>query len=105
PEQGLWGGLYSLPELDDGDDARGWCLRRLGAAPDGERPLPGLSHAFTHFDLDIEPRLVSLGRDGRALMDAENLVWYNPAARRQIGIAAPIRALLEALPSHGEEAA
>lgn len=105
PERGLWGGLYSLPELDDGDAARDWCLRRLGAAPARERALPGLSHAFTHFDLDIEPRLVSLDRADGALMDSENLVWYNPAAQQPIGIAAPIRALLEALPSHGEEAA
>jgi len=105
PEHGLWGGLYSLPELDDGDDARAWCIERLGIAPAIERVLPGLSHAFTHFDLDIEPLLVSVEGEYRALMDSSNLVWYNPAARQPIGIAAPIRTLLETLPSDGEEAA
>src|SRR5690606_16007187 len=35
PERGIWGGLYSLPELPDGDDAREWCRRRLGVPVSG----------------------------------------------------------------------
>jgi A/G-specific adenine glycosylase len=105
PERGIWGGLYSLPELEDGDAARAWCERRLGASPAGERVLPEVAHAFTHFDLAIEPRLVSLAGGCRAIMDSENLVWYNAAARTRVGIAAPIRSLLETLPLPGEEAA
>jgi len=104
PERGIWGGLYSLPELDDGDSAREWCLRRLGASPVDETDLPELSHAFTHFDLTIAPRLVRLATDCRIVMESESLVWYN-AARSSLGIAAPIRALLDTLPEHGEETA
>jgi len=104
PERGIWGGLYSLPELDDGDSAGEWCARRLGCVPIDEIDLPELAHAFTHFDLTIAPRLVRLDTDCAAVMESESLVWYN-AARSNLGIAAPIRALLERLPKHGEETA
>ena len=104
PERGIWGGLYSLPELDDDDSASEWCARRLGATPVGEIALPELSHAFTHFDLTIAPRLVTLASDSRIVMESESLVWYN-AARSNLGIAAPIRALLDTLPEPGEETA
>ena len=105
PERGIWGGLWSLPELDDGDSAREWCERRLGASPVGEIELPVLVHSFTHFDLLIAPRLVRLATDCRAVMESESFVWYNPAARSDVGIAAPIRALLDRLPAPGEETA
>src|SRR5690554_683058 len=77
PERGIWGGLYSLPELDDGDSAREWCARRLGCVPIDEIDLPELAHAFTHFDLTIAPRLVRLDTDCEDVMETERLVWYN----------------------------
>src|SRR5690606_32570403 len=104
PEHGIWGGLFSLPELDDGDSARAWCKRRLGTVPLDETELPEVAHAFTHFDLTIAPRLVRLATDCRTIMEAQNFVWYN-AAQSNLGLAAPIRALLDNLPEHGEEKA
>ncbi|MBN1240620.1 MAG: A/G-specific adenine glycosylase [Gammaproteobacteria bacterium] len=98
PERGIWGGLYSLPELGETEDARDWCRRRLGAAVRGpERVLPTIAHAFTHFDLDLAPTLLRLDTDCGAIMDADNLVWYNPASQSRLGLASPIVALLESL--------
>lgn len=105
PERGIWGGLYSLPEIDDGEDTTVWCMQTLGVAPLAKRRLPQVSHAFTHFDLDIAPKLVTLPPGSRTIMASENLVWYKAAALQELGIAAPIRALLERLPFHGEETA
>ncbi len=102
PERGIWGGLYSLPELDADDSAGAWCSRRLGVELRDERELPELAHAFTHFDLTIAPRLVRLATDCGGVMESASLVWYN-AARSDLGIAAPIRVLLDTLPAGGEE--
>jgi len=103
PERGIWGGLYSLPEVGEGDSARDWCARRLGVLPADERALPPVEHAFTHFDLALEPLWLRLDTDCRAIMESENLLWYNPAARSSVGIAAPISALLQRLSSERSE--
>ncbi|HEX7079840.1 MAG TPA: A/G-specific adenine glycosylase [Gammaproteobacteria bacterium] len=105
PERGIWGGLYSLPELAEGDSAADWCRRRLGIVPASERALPCIEHAFTHFDLEMAPCWVRLATDCRIVMESENLLWYNAAAPSSVGIAAPIKALLETLPEHGKESA
>jgi A/G-specific adenine glycosylase len=101
PPRGVWGGLFSFPELAAGDDAQAWCRRRLGVAAAHEQALAPIEHAFTHFDLSLEPLLLRLDTDCAAVMDAENLLWYRPAAPSSVGIAAPINALLESLERPG----
>jgi A/G-specific adenine glycosylase len=43
PSEGIWGGLWSLPECA-GDDV-----------PGDVQPLPAFTHAFTHFTLEVTP--------------------------------------------------
>lgn len=97
PASGIWGGLYSLPELADGEDPKSWCDRYLGAAVDRQAPMDSVDHAFTHFDLSIQPLLIELAASPRSLMDREEWLWYNPAHEMEVGVAAPIAALLESL--------
>ena len=60
PPSGIWGGLWSLPEAAD-EDALAERARDFGG--DGAvSPLAPLTHTFTHFRLDIEPRLAELDR-------------------------------------------
>jgi len=104
PERGIWGGLYSLPELGDRESVHEWCLARLGAEPIDERPLAPIEHAFTHFDLDIEPRWVLLPPDGaRRVADGDRTLWHAVAEGWSVGLPAPVRALLDALYSAGGE--
>ena len=104
PPQGIWGGLWGLPEFASSDAARDWCIRELRAHHATAQPLGTLRHAFTHFDLDIEP--VRIDCDGmQGVMESERFVWYSPAAPQAIGIAAPVKVLIEAalsLPLAGE---
>jgi A/G-specific adenine glycosylase len=98
PEHGIWGGLFSLPEIGIEDSAAEWCAQRLGVSPPSETPLAPIAHAFTHFDLDIEPRLVTLGSESAAVMDRDDWLWYNPEDRSlRVGLPAPIEALLRSL--------
>lgn len=55
PPAGIWGGLWGLPELAEGEAAADWCRRRLAAEPSEIASWEVVEHGFTHFDLTIEP--------------------------------------------------
>jgi A/G-specific adenine glycosylase len=94
PASGIWGGLYSLPELPAEDSPRDWCARVLGAAVAVERALATIEHAFTHFDLDIAPRLLELAAEPSAVMDRDDWVWCPPRVPLDVGVPAPVATLL-----------
>ena len=93
PSTGLWGGLWSLPELDDLDD-----LEHLADQHqlhiETRHALDGLTHTFSHFQLAIEPWLVRVGQSGEHVAEADWL-WYNLATPPRLGLAAPVKKLLE----------
>ena len=94
PASGIWGGLYSLPELPAEDSPRDWCARMLGAPVAAERVLEIIEHAFTHFDLDLEPRLLELDVEPSTIMDRDDWHWCKPGAKLDVGVPAPVAALL-----------
>ncbi|RMU34037.1 A/G-specific adenine glycosylase [Pseudomonas avellanae] len=93
PSSGLWGGLWSLPELDDFDDLQH--LATQHALQLGEHhELPGLVHTFSHFQLSIEPWLVKVQESADHVAEADWL-WYNLATPPRLGLAAPVKKLLK----------
>ncbi|HLF13032.1 MAG TPA: NUDIX domain-containing protein, partial [Gammaproteobacteria bacterium] len=94
---GIWGGLYSLPELAEDDAASRWCARSLGASVICERRLATIEHAFTHFDLDLDPLLLTLADSPASVMDRDDWLWYNPGTELPVGVPAPVAALLRLL--------
>jgi A/G-specific adenine glycosylase len=94
PARGIWGGLYSLPELPADDSPREWCARVLGAAVAAERALATIEHAFTHFDLDLVPRLLELAAGPSVVKDRDDWHWCRPGAKFDVGVPAPVAALL-----------
>ena len=96
PARGIWGGLYSLPELPAEDSPRDWCRRALGARVAEEHALATIEHAFTHFDLDLVPRLVTLAAWPTAVADRDDWHWCRPGAPLSVGVPAPVAALLNA---------
>jgi A/G-specific adenine glycosylase len=96
PPDGIWGGLWGLPEFANVVDARLWSERVLA---NGSAPIDALApvrHAFTHFDLDIEPLRIECAGTS-AVMEADRWVWYNPAAPAALGVAAPVSQLIRTL--------
>ena len=92
PPSGLWGGLWSLPELSD-QDGLAALARRHDLELGGARALPPLSHTFSHFQLHIEPLLVAATPRGYAVAEGDWL-WYNLASPPRLGLAAPVKKLL-----------
>ena len=91
PAEGLWGGLWSPPEFPDARRARRWWQTQFGSTAGKGRRLPVLRHAFTHFDLDIEPWVVELGRHRAPGADA---IWHEPGGPRAVGLPAPVAKLM-----------
>ncbi|MEY4588941.1 MAG: hypothetical protein RL497_1017 [Pseudomonadota bacterium] len=95
PAQGLWGGLWSLPEFEDEATLADACLlipsiKTLHTL----KPLPPLSHRFSHYELIIQPRLARVtGAPG--VQDGDTWLWYDRRAPPAIGLAAPVKFLLE----------
>ncbi|CAN7511066.1 A/G-specific adenine glycosylase [Trinickia sp. LjRoot230] len=98
PPAGIWGGLWSLPEAAD-EATLAARASALGAAGTPQRLAP-LTHAFTHFKLDIEPRLAALDIGGRPTCSEardEGNAWVPLEAIDSYGLPAPVRKLLTAL--------
>jgi hypothetical protein len=66
----------------------------LGAAVAAERALATIEHAFTHFDLDLAPRLLELAASPSAVMDRDDWHWCRPGSALDVGVPAPVAALL-----------
>lgn len=93
PPTGVWGGLWSLPEID-GPEALADLAQRFGLTLGERQPLPALTHTFSHFQLAIDPWLIQLDSAAPAVTDADWL-WYNLATPPRLGLAAPVKKLLK----------
>ncbi|MFA6970284.1 MAG: A/G-specific adenine glycosylase [Gallionella sp.] len=89
---GIWGGLWCLPQLEEGDEALEEYAQRLGWKIDGQIELPLLTHTFTHFKLHITPMLLSLAHKPAKVQRAE---WMGMGDALSAAIPTPVRKLLE----------
>jgi A/G-specific adenine glycosylase len=95
PISGLWGGLWSPPQFANESAALAWCAREFGDANESQALAP-IDHAFTHFDLRLNPLLVR-GRHTPKVRDAEDRLWYQLDAPPRVGLPQPILQLFERL--------
>ena len=96
PEAGIWGGLWSLPEVN-GKGVEDWCLDRLGAAPSAVEAWEPLRHSFSHYDLDIRPILVRFAAPLSKVADCDGARWHRLNDELPGGVAAPVKKLIERL--------
>ncbi len=96
PEAGIWGGLWSLPELG-AVTLEDWCDRELGQAPAEVVSWEVLRHSFSHYDLDIRPLLVRIDPRAGKVADAETKTWHRLDDAPPGGLAAPVRKLIDQL--------
>ncbi len=97
PAAGLWGGLWSLPELPrDEPDILAYCQTRLGCEAEPLQSLPTVRHAFTHFKLDIQPRVLRVGPPRTAAQEP-GWVWLPLAETAQAPLPAPVRRILQTI--------
>ena len=95
PSAGIWGGLWTFPEIESEDPAPD-CLARFGCELSGHRDLPSFAHAFTHFRLRISPVMCDVGalRPG---VEAQGRIWLDPREAIAAAVPAPVRKVLREL--------
>ena len=84
PSPGIWGGLWAPPQFESRAQALEWCRREFGEFG-AEETLEPIEHAFTHFDLRLNPVRVLCAGPVRAGVGAA------PGAYASAGIAATPR--------------
>jgi len=98
PPTGIWGGLWSLPQIGLDADPLAWCgAPQLGEGAQVVAHWPARRHTFSHFHLDMHPVEIRLERPGWRALDGDTTVWYKPDDPDARGLAAPIKKLLAEL--------
>jgi A/G-specific adenine glycosylase len=93
PPAGIWGGLWSLPEADAGEDPQAAALARFGFSIDDLTHLPALVHTFTHFKLVIHPSALRVAQAASALREP-GAMWISLADAADAALPTPVRKLL-----------
>ncbi len=103
PPTGVWGGLWSLPELAVEEDVATHCRLRLGLRVRRQKPWDPLHHGFTHYKLKITPQPVTVLRRAAQVAEAGRL-WLPVEDAVGAAVPAPVRTLLRRWAQSGEAA-
>jgi A/G-specific adenine glycosylase len=101
PPSGIWGGLWSLPEVVSTALIEDWCNERLSAKADTLTEWPMVRHSFSHYDLDIRPVVVRLQGASAKVSDPEAGRFIPFGESAGVGLAAPVRKLVDSLQQSG----
>lgn len=103
PPTGIWGGLWSLPEMPIDDAVEEWCESHYQLRVSRLSEQPVMRHTFSHYHLDITPCVVEVNNPGQSVMEAERRVWYKATqndrnvSSQVVGLATPVSHLLNRL--------
>jgi A/G-specific adenine glycosylase len=95
PGSGIWGGLFSLPELEfetEPESTFQHAVRHFGEL-DSITPLEKITHVFSHFKLEISPYQCNLAHRLNTVSE-DTHVWYPLDQCAHAPLPAPIKKLL-----------
>lgn len=97
PSRGIWGGLWSFPEVAGPDKITSWCVEHLGHAGQSIKLGLPLRHTFSHFHLDIQPAYVDITHTTATFTDHDQQRWLALSEVESIGLPAPVVKILQSL--------
>jgi A/G-specific adenine glycosylase len=92
PPTGIWGGLWSLPELALDEVVSQSIKQNWRLTVNKHQDLPTFRHTFSHFHLDITPCEVRIAAELPAVAEEERYQWCSDIS--QLALAAPVSAIL-----------
>jgi len=98
PSQGIWGGLWCPPQIEDGQGVVADYVQRTGMDVSERIEMDEFTHAFTHFKLHITPVLLRIVQKPLRIQQAGS-VWLDVEAALNAAIPTPVRSLLQKLQS------
>ena len=92
---GIWGGLWSFPECAPENNPELWIERELGYPVNSLEYQAEIRHTFSHFHLDIMPVYARVAVNNLdKINDADHYCWYQPELGKPLGMATPVKKLL-----------
>jgi len=96
PQTGIWGGLWSLPEVAASENAGEIVKQRFGLETEALPALPPLVHAFTHFTIKVTPQPLLARSKTRQSMEP-GWLWLDLEDAAGAALPAPVKKLLRQL--------
>jgi len=97
PAKGIWGGLWGFPESDLSHDPAEACWDFFKVRARVRKNLPAIEHGFSHFVLRMTPQMLTVSAPAAAKIGHVRRRWVHPGAVGRLGLAAPIKLLLDQL--------
>ena len=98
PPSGIWGGLWSLPEVDEASAIELWqqsFLAQVQAPKIIQRDV--IRHQFSHYSLGISLAIIEMTQLEGRISDADNYSWVEIDALGNYGLPTPVREILSML--------
>jgi A/G-specific adenine glycosylase len=100
PTAGIWGGLWSFPEVTDLRDIEvDWRINQNRL-----KIIEPFRHTFSHYHLEITPVVINV-EDLHVdhVMEERTTLWYNSVQPSEVGLAAPVKTLIQTLSAAHKE--
>jgi len=97
PSTGIWGGLWTFPEVIDATTIREYCSTNLSLSVDAISELTPFQHVFSHFKLNIQPFVISTKHISNAVNENNMVNWYKIDDALTLGLPAPVKTVLTSL--------
>ena len=101
PAKGIWGGLFSLPEIEGSPTKRTisvFCKKHFKTTFHSYQTLPSFRHTFTHYHLDIFPVMFEVKKNIKHLIVYHaDQIWYHSQNPTAVGLPKPVQTLLRQL--------
>lgn len=97
PQTGIWGGLWSFPEVDDIENMTTICQHQFNLNTIKISAKDHIHHVFSHFKLDIHPYIINCTNNTDNITENKNISWYKIGDALQLGLPAPVKSFLESL--------
>lgn len=103
PPTGIWGGLWSFPEISDPEQITEQALEKTGLTLVDCHLWSPFRHTFSHYHLDITPVLSFVEYPGQyantVINDSDSHGWFALNQSPELGLAAPVKKLLQQVES------
>lgn len=99
PPHGIWGGLWSLPEISGTPDKkliRQLCSAEFHLEVKKFDVLSPFRHTFSHYHLDIHPIIIPAAMPAK-IMECTEQIWYNLSQPETLGLPKPVQSILRNL--------
>ncbi|HEX9390507.1 MAG TPA: A/G-specific adenine glycosylase [Usitatibacteraceae bacterium] len=93
PPTGIWGSLWSLPEVPVDIDGMQFAKAHFGVTAGKIKKCAPLEHGFTHYSLTIHPLEIAVSRRTPLAMQS-TAMWLNLADALAAALPAPVRKIL-----------